>query len=253
MDVESAVAPSVITLYIRSAVFWLGFFLVTLIVSLLVMLSIFFNSDVRLKVAKIWAVISIWLLKVICKIDYVVEGRENITDRNAIVFCKHQSTWETIFLHILIPLGRWVFKRELLFLPFFGWALACTDPIAINRGAGRKAANQLVNQGTEKLKRGKWINFFPEGTRRAPGAEPRYKIGGALLASESGYPVLPIAHNAGEYWPRHSFIKWPGTVKVCIGPLIETRGKKADDILREAQDWIEGKMKTISDPSRWNR
>jgi len=253
MDVESAVAPSVITLYIRSAVFWLGFFLVTLIVSLLVMLSIFFNSDVRLKVAKIWAVISIWLLKVICKIDYVVEGRENITDRNAIVFCKHQSTWETIFLHILIPLGRWVFKRELLFLPFFGWALACTDPIAINRGAGRKAANQLVNQGTEKLKRGKWINFFPEGTRRAPGAEPRYKIGGALLASESGYPVLPIAHNAGEYWPRHSFIKWPGTVKVCIGPLIETKGKKADDILREAQDWIEGKMKTISDPSRWNR
>jgi 1-acyl-sn-glycerol-3-phosphate acyltransferase len=253
MDAKAAKNSSIINLFIRSVIFWLGFSLTTFVVSIFVMLAFFFNSDTRLKVAKIWAIISIWLLKVICKLDYVVEGAENIGDRNAIVFCKHQSTWETIFLHILIPLGRWVFKRELLFLPFFGWALACTDPIAINRDAGRKAVNQLIKQGTEKLERGKWINFFPEGTRRAPGSEPRYKLGGALLASESGYPVLPIAHNAGEYWPRHSFIKWPGTIKICVGPLIETKGKNADDVLQEARDWIESKMKEISDPSRWNR
>jgi 1-acyl-sn-glycerol-3-phosphate acyltransferase len=253
MDAKADQIPSIFILYIRSVIFWLGFSLSTFVVSLFVILSFFLNSDIRLKVSKIWAVISIWLLKVICKVDYIVEGRENIGDKNAIVFCKHQSTWETIFLHILIPLGRWVYKRELMFLPFFGWALACTDPIALNRGSGHKAIKQLVNQGTEKLQRGKWINFFPEGTRRAPDAEPRYKLGGAILAAESGYPVLPIAHNAGEYWPKHSFIKWPGTIKVCVGPLIETKGKKADEIMKEAQDWIEGKMKEISDPSQWNR
>jgi 1-acyl-sn-glycerol-3-phosphate acyltransferase len=253
MHAEAVRTPSIVTLYIRSVIFWLCFIMATIIISFPLMLSFFLDSDIRLKVAKTWGVTNIWLLKIICKLDYVVEGMENIGDRNAIVFCKHQSTWETFFLHVIIPGGRWVFKRELLLLPFFGWALGCTDPIAINRGSGRKAIKQLVNQGTEKLKRGKWINFFPEGTRRAPGAEPRYKLGGAILAAESGYPILPIAHNAGEYWPRHSFIKWPGTIKVCVGPLIETKGKKAEDVLCEARDWIEGKMKEISDPSRWNR
>jgi 1-acyl-sn-glycerol-3-phosphate acyltransferase len=253
MENEAVRTPFIAILYLRSVIFWLAFSLTTFVVSLFVMAAIFLSSDIRLKISKVWAVISIWLLKVICKIDYTVEGKDNIAERNAIVFCKHQSTWETIFLHILIPLGRWVFKRELMFLPFFGWALACTDPIAINRGSGHKAVKQLVNQGIEKLKRGKWINFFPEGTRRAPGAKPRYKLGGAVLAAESGYPVLPVAHNAGEYWPKHSFIKWPGTIKVCVGPLIETKGRKADEVLQEAQDWIEGKMKEISDPSRWDR
>ena len=245
--------PARPVLYLRAILFWICFSLATFVLSFFLTGSIIFKSDTRIKVAKSWGVVNIWLLKVICKLEYEVEGLENITDRNAIVFCKHQSTWETLALHLIIPYGRWVFKRELMYLPFFGWALACTDPIAINRGAGRAAVNQLIKQGTKKLEKGNWINLFPEGTRKKPGAVPNYKIGGAMLAAASGFPVLPIAHNAGEYWPRHSMIKWPGVIKVRIGPMIETKGRKAADILNDAQTWIEAEMEAISDESRWNR
>lgn len=245
--------PSKPVLYIRSIIFWLGFLLSTVIIGSAVILAYPFNSDIRVKIARYWGVTNLWLLKLICKLDYTVEGKENIGDRNAIVFCKHQSTWETIALHAIVPFGRWVFKRELLRIPLFGWALACTDPIAIDRGAGRAAVKQLVNRGKQKLERGKWVNIFPEGTRAAPGAEPKYKMGGAILAAESGYPVLPIAHNAGEYWPRHSFIKWPGSITVCIGPYIESKGRKADEIMQDARTWIENKMQQISDPAQWDR
>ncbi len=245
--------PSRPVLYIRSFIFWLGFLLSTVVVGLLVIALFFTPSDFRLTVAKLWCHSTLWWLKLVCKLDYVVEGAENIGEQNAIVLCKHQSTWETIALHAIVPLGRWVFKRELMKIPIFGWALALTDPIAIDRGSGRKAVTQLIREGTEKLKQGKWMILFPEGTRTSPGAEKQYKIGGALLATKSGYPVLPIAHNAGEFWPKHSFIKWPGTITVCIGPLIESRDKKADVLLAETHDWIEGKMKQISDPARWDR
>jgi 1-acyl-sn-glycerol-3-phosphate acyltransferase len=245
--------PSKPVLYIRSVLFWVGFMITTIIVGLAVILASPFESDVRLRISKTWAVVSLWLLKVICKLDYHVVGMENIGSRNAIVFSKHQSTWETIALHVIVPLGRWVFKRELMRIPLFGWALACTDPIAIDRGAGRAAVNQLVTRGSEKLKRGKWVNLFPEGTRTAPGAASKYKMGGAILAAESGYPVIPIAHNAGEFWPRHSFIKWPGMIEVRIGPYIESAGRKPDDVMQDAKTWIETAMQEISDPARWKR
>jgi 1-acyl-sn-glycerol-3-phosphate acyltransferase len=141
----------------------------------------------------------------------------------------------------------------LMWIPVFGWALALTDPIAINRGAGRVAIKQLVTEGTKKLNAGKWMVLFPEGTRMQPGKTKKYKIGGALLAEKSGYPVIPIAHNAGEFWPRHSFIKWPGTISVVIGPVIETKGRSAEEINAEVFNWIENTMKDISDESRWNR
>jgi 1-acyl-sn-glycerol-3-phosphate acyltransferase len=245
--------PSRPVLYFRSALFWLGFMCATIVVGIAVILAYPFDSDLRLRIARNWGVVNLWLLKIICKLDYQVSGAENIGERNAIVFAKHQSTWETIALHAIIPLGRWVFKRELMRIPLFGWALACTDPIAIDRAAGRAAVKQLVTRGTEKLKRGKWINLFPEGTRTAPGASSKYKMGGAILAVESGYPVIPVAHNAGEYWPRHSFIKWPGTIEVRIGPYIESAGRKPDEVMDEARAWIENAMQEISDPARWDR
>ncbi len=245
--------PGYFQLYLRSILFWLGFLLTTTIFGLLVTVLFFTPSSFRLWIAKLWAVSNLWLLKVICNLDYVVEGKEYVGQQNAIVLCKHQSTWETMGLHTMIPYGRWVFKRELMFVPIFGWALALSDPISINRGSGRKAVNQLVSKGIKKLQQGKWIIMFPEGTRTAPGVERKYKIGGALLAERSGYPVLPVAHNAGEFWPRHSFIKWPGTISVRIGPLIDSKNKKAEQILTEAHDWIEMAMRQISDPSHWNR
>lgn len=240
-------------LMLRSVLFWIGFIINTAFFGLLILLLFLTPSDFRLKIARQWSLVNNVLLRLFCGITYRVRGLENLDVKNAIVLCKHQSTWETLALHSFMPLMRWVFKRELMYIPIFGWALALTDPIAINRGTGRVAIKQLLDEGTKKLEAGKWMILFPEGTRTAPGKTHKYKIGGALLAEHSGYPVIPVAHNAGEFWPRHSFIKWPGIVDVVIGPAIETRGRQADDINEEVHRWIEDTMKTISDPARWNR
>lgn len=240
-------------LYIRSVLFWIGFIANTIIFGSLVLIVFFTPSSFRIKIARLWSVSNNFLLKVFCGIDFVVKGQENLKRTNAIILSKHQSTWETLAFHSITPYVRWVFKRELMYIPIFGWALALTDPIAIRRGAGRLAIKQLIDEGMKKLNQGKWIILFPEGTRTAPGKTHKYKIGGALLAEKSGYPVIPIAHNAGEFWPRHSFIKWPGVISVVIGPAIKTRGRSADEINHEVSNWIENTMKKISDESRWNR
>lgn len=245
-------------LFVRSLLFWLGFIVNTAIFGILVLLFFFTPSSFRLKIARLWSLSNNFLLNVFCGIRYQVSGLENLklenTDKkNGIILCKHQSTWETLALHSFTPLVRWVFKRELMIIPVFGWALALTDPIALNRAAGRAAINQLVEKGTKKLNDGKWLILFPEGTRIKPGKTHKYKIGGALLAEKSGYPVVPIAHNAGEFWPKHSFIKWPGIISVVIGPPIMSVGRSAEEINRDVSGWIEETMLQISDKSRWNR
>ncbi len=240
-------------LFFRSLLFWLGFIINVVVFGLLIVFFFFTPSSFRLKIARLWSVTNNFLLKFFCGIDFKVEGRENLNVKTAIILSKHQSTWETLALHSFTPFARWVFKRELMMIPIFGWALALTDPIAINRGAGRAAIKQLIEEGTKKLNDGKWMVLFPEGTRTSPGKANKYKIGGALLAEKSGYPVIPIAHNAGEFWPKHSFIKWPGTISVVIGPAIETKGRSADEINTDVFNWIENTMKDISDESRWNR
>ncbi len=240
-------------LFIRSLLFWIGFIVNTVVFGTSVVILFFTPSSFRLKIARVWSHVNNFLLKVFCGIDFTVQGKENLDVDTAIILSKHQSTWETLALHSFTPYVHWVFKRELMYIPIFGWALALTDPIAINRGTGRVAIKQLITEGTRKLNDGKWMVLFPEGTRTAPGKSHKYKIGGALLAEKSGYPVIPIAHNAGEFWPRHSFIKWPGTISVVIGPAIETKGRLAEDINAEVYNWIETTMRDISDESRWNR
>jgi 1-acyl-sn-glycerol-3-phosphate acyltransferase len=158
-----------------------------------------------------------------------------------------------MILQVILPPVRWVLKRELLRVPFFGWGLAMMKPIAIDRAAGRKAVAQLIEQGRPMLDDGYWVIVFPEGTRTHPGEKKRYKQGGSILAVETGHPVVPIAHNAGEFWPRHSFLKWPGTISLRIGAAIDTRGKSPEQVTELAHDWIEGQMEEISDSSRWNR
>jgi 1-acyl-sn-glycerol-3-phosphate acyltransferase len=212
-----------------------------------------FSVDKRFRFARSWAVLNLWMLKTICRLDYSVEGKENIPDEGVVVLCKHQSTWETMVLQIVLPSVRWVLKRELLRVPLFGWGLAMLKPIAIDRSAGHKAVAQLIEQGRPMLADGYWIVVFPEGTRTHPGKQRRYKQGGAILAVETGHPVVPIAHNAGEFWPRHSFLKWPGTIALRIGPVINTRDKTAEQVTNQARDWIEAQMQAISDPSRWDR
>ncbi|MES9992568.1 MAG: lysophospholipid acyltransferase family protein [Candidatus Thiodiazotropha sp.] len=193
-----------------------------------------------------WSRINLWGLDFFCDLKYRLEGAENIPDGSCIVFAKHQSAWETIALVSLIPGPKaWVIKRELIFLPFLGWVMIYFKPIAINRKSGRKAVDQIIEQGKERLDSGKNVFVFPEGTRVAPGAQKRYGIGGAMLAEKTGYPVLPVAHNAGVFWRRRDLRKYSGTIDVRIGPLIETKGLTAAEINKAAEAWIESTVESL--------
>ena len=180
-----------------------------------------------------------WWLALTCGIHYEVIGRENIPATNAIVLCKHQSAWETLVLPLCLPPLAFVIKRELLWIPLFGWGLALLEPVAIDRLARRKAIYQLLVQGRERLEAGRWLVVFPEGTRVSAGSRGVYALGGALLAARTGYPVVPVAHNAGECWPRRKFLKRPGTIQLTFGPVIDSEGRSAAEINVLAESWIE--------------
>ena len=242
-----------ISVYIRSSIYWTLMVLTGVVIGLLTVFTFPFSVDRRYRFARSWALLNLWMLKHICGLIYTVEGEENIPNEGVVVLAKHQSTWDTMILQVILPHVRWVLKRELLRVPFFGWGLAMLKPIAIDRSAGHKAVAQLIQQGGPMLDDGYWVVVFPEGTRTRPGQKKRYKQGGAILAVETGHPVVLIAHNAGEFWPRHSFLKWPGTITLRIGPVVDTKGKTAEQVMTIAHDWIEGQMQEISDPSRWNR
>lgn len=179
----------------------------------------------------------------LCGIRYVIRGAENIPhDHRFIIFCKHQSTWETLFLLYYFPQLCIILKKELLSIPCFGWGLRALRPIAIDRAAGRAALLALTQQGAQRLQQDLSILCFPEGTRAAPGAAPDYKAGGAVLATKTGAPVLPIALNSGVHWPRKGFLKKPGVITVVIGPCITSDNKKSSVLLQEVQAWIEGHL-----------
>lgn len=198
------------------------------------------------ELAKLWANINITSLGIICGLRYRLHGWEHIPASNCIIFCKHQSAWETIALRALLPAeNTWVLKRELLWVPFFGWALAPLRPIAIDRSSKRQAVRQLLNEGQYWLNKGRWIVIFPEGTRVAPGERKKYGIGGALLAQKSGYPVIPIAHNAGVFWPRRKIRKFSGTIDLVVGKPIETNGLSAAQINHAIEEWIEGTVSSL--------
>ena len=184
--------------------------------------------------------------KSICGLDFQVDGLENIPSNNTIVLSKHQSAWETIALRCILPPEQtWVLKQELMWIPIFGWALAAAQPIAIDRKSGRRAAGQIIEQGSKRLKQGRTVVIFPEGTRVAPGNRKKYGIGGGLLAEKTGYPVLPIAHNAGVFWRRRGIKKFPGTIQVVIGPVINTNGLSAIEINKRAEQWIENTLSQL--------
>jgi 1-acyl-sn-glycerol-3-phosphate acyltransferase len=192
-----------------------------------------------------WAALQIWLLGVLCGVRYEIRGREHIPSGPAIVMAKHQSTWETFALPVIFPPQTWVLKRELMWVPLFGWALALLKPIAINRGSGREAIRQVISQGRNRLDAGIWVTVFPEGTRVAPGYRRRWGSGGAVLAVHTGYPVVPVAHNAGHYWPRRKFLKRPGTIQVVIGPPVEPGDNGSEEVLRRAEDWVTRTMEQL--------
>ena len=195
-----------------------------------------------------WCRFATWSLKIICGIDVVVEGRENIPDEPSVIILKHTSTFETFWHVTLFPKTVWVVKRELLWIPVIGWSIyLALDPIAINRSSGRSAIKQVIEQGKEKLSRGIWVSVFPEGTRMAPGETRRYGVSGAALAREAGVKIVPVAHNAGDLWQRRSFTKRPGTIHVRVGPPIDPAGRPPKETNLVVQEWIEAQMHEISD------
>lgn len=204
------------------------------------------NNHLGHKVARIWVVWQFFMLKHVCRLTYTVTGLENIPKDNAIAYWKHQSTWETMAQLVLFPAQCWVLKRELLWIPLVGQAIYALDPIAINRQAGHSAVKQVLTLGEKRLSAGLWISIFPEGTRLPPGTTRRYGLSGALLAEKTGRPIIPVAHNAGDFWQRNAFLKQPGRIQVRVGKPVYANGRKPDEINRELQDWIETQMKEIS-------
>lgn len=234
-----------ISLFLRSLLFSLGMVLSTGICGLAITLGFFLPFTWRYRMAQFWSRFNIWWLRISCRIHYQVSGAEHIPDRPVIVMAKHQSTWETLFLHQYLPPVAWIVKRELLRVPFFGWALKLLKPIAIDRGASASAVKQVIRKGIAHLRHGQWVLIFPEGTRTAPGVRQRYRMGGAALAAHSRCPILPVAHNAGEFWPRRGFLKRPGTVQVVFGPLILSEGRSPQELNWMTETWIETTMTRI--------
>ena len=230
---------------LRSALFALGLCLVTPPYALLALLTFPLPRMARYRIISGWSCVVVFLAKTILRIDWRVEGRENLPSRPSVILAKHQSAWETMAFQLIFPPQVLVLKRELLWIPFFGWGLALMSPIAINRSRGVASLRAIARRGRERLQQGFWVVVFPEGTRVAPGAARVYQPGGAWLACASGALVVPVAHNAGLLWPRNAFLKRPGTVTVRIGPPIEAANRDPKTVNELARTWIEEQQKAL--------
>ncbi len=233
-------------LFLRSLLFYILLGLAVIGVVPLLLVCVVLPGTKRNRAIARWSTGVIDMLRVVCRVNYQVQGAENIPETCGIILSKHQSAWETFALQAIFPAQVWVLKRELLWVPIFGWGLKLMGAIAIDRKGGKKALVQVIKQGTDRLQRGLWLVIFPEGTRIAPGKTGHYSIGGAMLAARSGFPVVPVAHNAGEFWTKQGFIIKPGCIRVVIGPVLETKGMKAGEINEQVETWIEGQMKILS-------
>ena len=232
-------------LFLRSSLFFIGQLITAPLFTLIALLAWPVNPILRNQLISGWARSMIWWLRVTCNVRHEISGMENIPDKPCIILAKHQSTWETFAFQAIFPTQVYVLKRELLWIPIFGWGLAMTSPIAINRASGREALKQLVSKGQARLAQGLWVVIFPEGTRMRPHQQGKYHIGGAWLACQTKTPVLPVAHNAGHCWPK-GFIKQAGVIKLHIGPAIATADLKADVLNLKVEQWIEAQMQVIN-------
>ena len=223
---------------LRSLIFNLLMWTMVVPYALLALLLIPMSAPKRSHIVAGWARFVVRWLALACGLKYRVIGAENIPAHPCVILAKHQSAWETIAFQAIFPPQIWVLKRSLLLIPFFGWALWALKSIAIDRSAGR----ELVSQGKDRLAIGLSVVVFPEGTRVSPGHKGKYHIGGAWLATHTGATVLPVAHNAGEYWRKNSLLKYPGTITVSIGKPIEAAGMKADVLNHQVEAWIEAEM-----------
>ncbi len=230
---------------LRSGIFYICQFLSVISFAPIVFALSRSSFDARYYWVMKWVHFQLWMLKFICGLSYTVQGVENIPPTNGIIISKHQSAWETISIQAIFPPLVFLLKKELLSVPIWGWALSLMEPIAIDRDAKTAALKKLLRDGEERLKKGRWVVIFPEGTRVPPGQKGQYNSSGAILAHRVGCPVVPVAHNAGEFWARQAFLKYPGVIQLRIGPVIESSQSIAD-IMQQAEEWIEGQMAEIT-------
>ena len=224
---------------IRSWIFYAGLIPLTVFFAIISVCVLILPPTPRYKTIITWSKLALWWLKITCNLHWEVKGIENITDRPGVILCKHQSAWETIAMQMIFPKQTQVLKKELLRIPFFGWGLACLNPIAINRSQGTKSVRKILDLGQKRIKDGWWVLLFPEGTRIEVGKNGRFTKTGAALALEADCPIIPVAHNAGVFWKKNTVKKRPGTINVIIGAPISTEGRSRKNIIKDAENWIE--------------
>lgn len=232
---------------LRAALFYLGYALITIVWG---SLGTLFGWALPYRM-RFWFIVSCWTrfclgwLRLTCGIRHEIRGLENLPERPCVVLSRHESTWETLFLQTVFAPQSTLIKRELLWIPFFGWAFWTLRPIAIDRRDGRKALRQLIHEGRDRLTRGMWVVLFPEGTRMPAGTKGRFQPGGAALAAATESPIVVVAHNAGSFWPAHSFLKHPGTIQAIVSEPIDTVGLSTKEIQRLAIDRLDDLMSKL--------
>ncbi len=231
--------------FLRSLVFLVAQVLVTPPYAIVALATFPLPRLARYRIISGWSHSMIWLAKNVLGIHYRVIGMENLPRTPGVILAKHQSAWETLAFQVIFPPQVLVLKRELLWIPFFGWGLALTSPIAIDRSRGVRALNRMAELGRERLAQGFWIAIFPEGTRIKPGERGKYHEGGAWLAVKCGATVVPVAHNAGQFLGRKAFLKRPGMVTVEVGPPIDSRAHTPESLNLSVEEWIEGRMASL--------
>lgn len=234
-------------LFLRSLLFNIFGIGTVIIAACILLLGFWTPYRYHWQVCVSWCRLAVWSADFFCGVKTVVEGAENVPDTASVIMIKHTSTLETLWQVTAFPQTTWVLKKEILWAPFFGWAIGIAlKPIAIDRKGGASAVKQVIAQGKRKLADGIWVTIFPEGTRMPPGETRKYGISGAALAHDAGVMIVPVAHNTGDFWPRRSFIKRPGTVRFCIGPPVDASTQSPKETNLIVQDWVERKMLEIS-------
>jgi 1-acyl-sn-glycerol-3-phosphate acyltransferase len=233
-------------IFLRSLLFMLVMAVTTVLIVTALLLVFWLPTRQRRLFVMPWIHFVMWLIEHLLGIQARIEGAKNIPAVPCVILSKHQSAWETFALQTIFTLTSFVYKKELHWLPFFGWGLKLMPFVGIDRAAGKQALNQVAERGKQRLAEGYSVIVFPEGTRVPPGQKRRYKVGGAYLAAAAGAPVVPVALNSGECWRRQAFLKTPGTVTVSIGPSIDPAGRTAEEVNNLAERWIEAEMQRIS-------
>ncbi len=232
--------------YLRSVLFYAGYFVATVVTAIICMIIFWFIPlKKRFVVYSLWCRFVLFWLRLVCGVRYRIEGLENIPQHPVVVLSTHQSAWETIYLYYAASPVCPILKKELLSIPFWGWAMRLQKPIAIDRSKPREAGRTLLVEGKKRLEEGLSVVIFPEGTRSPAGEVKPFSRGGAKLAVTAGIPVLPVIHNAGDCWPAHTILKKPGTIHVRFGPLLDVEGQDSTDVTEAFEAWVKDNMDVI--------